>query len=375
MSRFASRATSALVTLTLLTAQLPALAQAKPDQIDSGLSPERGSEEAVEQARKLVEEGDGLMKKSKFSDGTAKYRAAWDLHATYFTACKAGRGEAQLEHYPEAASFLAYCLKHFTLSDDAKQKAAEKKYRGLQADVLKKVGRVEVDLTPKHASLSIDGNGLDDELLEGVVFVSPGEHTIEASANGFVSGSQKVSVAAGATARATLQLQVEKAAAPPVSAPSNPPPSGPPPETSPEQPGDQGGSMMTRNIVVIAGGVLAIGAITGSFIFRGEANKKADDADALRKGLPSNACQGGGGDRVCAELESLQSDRESAASTSNVLLGVGVGLAVASVAAFFLWPKPQQRSAWRSGGSTAGLRSVDLYVQQDRAALGFRGAF
>ncbi|MCB9585994.1 MAG: hypothetical protein H6718_11390 [Polyangiaceae bacterium] len=372
MPRLLVRATSAITAFTLLTAQLPAFAQSKPDQIDSGLSPERGSEEAVEQARKLVEEGDALMKKSKFADGTAKFRAAWGLHATYFTACKAGRGEAQLEHYPEAAVFLAYCLKHFTLSDDPKQKSAEKKYRGLQTDVLKKVGRVEVDLAPKHAVLSVDGTPLDEELFEGELFVSPGEHNVEASASGFVSASQKVNVGAGESVQTTLKLQVEKADATPVAAPTSSAPPSAPPEAAPEQPSDGGGSMMTRNIVVIAGGVLALGALTGSFIFRGEANAKGEDADALRKGLPSNACQGGGSSPVCAELDGLQSDRESAASTSNVLLGVGVGLAVASVAAFFLWPKPERHSA---SSARAGVQGVDLFVQQNGAALGFRGAF
>ncbi|MGE0328975.1 MAG: hypothetical protein AB7S68_42055 [Polyangiaceae bacterium] len=371
MSRLLLRATSAFTALSILTAQLPALAQSKPDQIDSGLSPERGSEEAVEQARKLVEEGDALMKKSKFADGTAKFRAAWGLHATYFTACKAGRGEAQLDHYPEAATFLAYCLKHFTLSDDPKQKAAEKKYRALQTDVLKKVGRVEVDLAPKHAILSVDATPLDEELFEGELFVSPGEHKVEASASGFVSASQDVKVGAGESVQTTLRLEVEKAAAPPVAAPTAAAPASAPADTTPDQPSDAGGSMMTRNIVVIAGGVLALGAITGSFVFRGEANTKADDADALRKGLPSNACQGGGGSPVCAELDGLQSDRESAASTSNILLGVGLGLAVASVTAFFLWPKPEQQSS----ATRPGVQGVDLFIQQDRAALGFRGAF
>lgn len=363
------RATSALTALSIFTAQLPALAQTKPDQIDSGLSPERGSEEAIEQARKLLDEGDALMKKSKFADGTAKYRAAWSLHATYFTACKAGRGEAQLERFPEAATFLAYCLKHFTLSDDPKQKTAEKKYRGLQADVLKKVGRVEVDLTPKHAGLSIDGEVLDEELFEGEVFVSPGEHTLQASANGFVSASEKVSASAGATTQVTLRLELEKAPLDPVTPADAPASVTPPPEAAPEQPTDSGGSMMTRNIVVIAGGVLALGALTGSFVFRAKANDKGDEAEALRRDLPSNACQGGGSP-VCGELDSLQSDRESAASTSNVLLGVGVGLAVASVAAFFLWPRPKQQSA-----SVPGVQGLDLFIQQDRASLGFRGAF
>ncbi|MCA9628753.1 MAG: hypothetical protein KC766_13840 [Myxococcales bacterium] len=374
MSRLIARATSALTALALFTAQLPALAQTKPEQIESGLNPERGSEEAVEQARKLVEEGDGLMKKSRFADGTAKYRAAWSLHATYFTACKAGRGEAQLEHYPEAAAFLAYCLKHFTLADDPKQKTAERKYRGLQGDVLKKVGRVEVLLTPKHASLSIDGDPLDDELFEGEIFVSPGEHKLSAAASGFVTATQNVSVEAGSTAEASLKLEVEAAAAPPAAAPASAAPSAPPPDSAPpETASPKTDSMTTRNIVVIAGGVLALGSLAGSFVFRAKATDKSDELSELRMGRPSDECSGIQTD-FCSQLDSLQSDRESAASTSNVLLGVGVGLAVASVAAFFLWPKPKQESAARSAGS-AGLRAVDLFVEHDRASLGFRGAF
>lgn len=131
--------------------------------------------------------------------------------------------------------------------------------------------------------------------------------------------------------------------------------------------------MTTRNIVVIAGGVLALGSLAGSFVFRAKATDKSDELSELRMGRPSDECSGIQTD-FCSQLDSLQSDRESAASTSNVLLGVGVGLAVASVAAFFLWPKPKQESAARSAGS-AGLRAVDLFVEHDRASLGFRGAF
>lgn len=381
-SRYSHTRRTAIAGLSLgalLSAQLgplgsSAFAQPKPEPVDSGLSPERGSEEAVLQARKLMDEGDGLMQKSKFAEGTAKYHAAWELHPGYFTACKIGRGEAQLKNYPAAASYLTYCIKHFTLADDAKQKAAEKKYRALHADMLKRVGKLIISLEPKHATLSIDGAALDEELFEGEAFVAPGDHRVAAEASGFVSADQAVSVAAGAEQRVAMRLEATALAAGatpkgPTTA-SEPHPADPPSDVEPP-PEDSGNRMLVRNVVVISGAVLALGAIVGSFVFRGKANSKADELAELRGDLPPNACQGGS-NAVCAELDSLQSDREAAGTTSDVLLGLGVGLGVASVVTFFLWPKAE---APRGAFMQPQRPRVDLNLGPQRAGLSFQGEF
>ncbi len=379
-SRYAypRRSTIACLSLSaLLSAQLGplcsgALAQTNPGPVDSGLSPVRGSEEAVVQARSLMDQGDGLMKQNKYAEGSAKYHAAWELHPGYFTACKIGRAESQLKNYPAAASYLAYCIKHFTLSDDAKQKAAEKKYRTLHTDTLKRVGKLVVSLDPKHATLSVDGAALDDELFEGEAFVAPGEHRVSAEASGFVSAEQAVSVAAGAEQRVALRLVAAAPAATPVAksptSASEPHPADPSNDVEPPAK-DSENSMLARNVVVIGGAVLTVGAIVGSLVFRGKAHSKANDLADLRGDLPPNACQAGS-NAACAELDSVQSDREAAGTTSNVLLGLGAGLGVASVLTFLLWPKPEaQRSARRQPPR------VDLSLGPRRASLFFQGEF
>ncbi len=314
--------------------------------------------ETVSQAEELVTEGDELMRGSSFEEGTARYRQAFALAPGFTIACKAGRGEAQLERYPEAAHYLSYCLEHFTATPSEREREAQSRYQALLQEVLAQVGVVNLELTPSAAEVRVSGANPHQAANGRRLFIAPGEYQVEISAPGFATLRRTVNVTAGAP-------QVLRATLTELPAGEPPAPATPAPDTST----DDGGSLVLRNTLILTGAVITVGTLGGSLGVLLSRGTVEDEIDALRPRLPRDGC-GDSRAGACGELRVLQDDWVVKDRTTKILFGIGVGFGVATVLTYFLWPDTASKPA-----EQAGLPLLHADPLTSSVSLGWSGAF
>ncbi|MBX3183137.1 MAG: PEGA domain-containing protein [Polyangiaceae bacterium] len=323
-------------------------------------APAVAAESTGSRADELIAEGDELMRSSDFEEGTARYRQAFEAAPSFTAACKAGRGEAQLERYPQAAHYLSYCLEHFTTTPNEREREARGRYEALLKEVLEQVGVVNLELTPVGAQVRVGGEATHHAATAKRLFIAPGEHQVEISAPGFTTLRRSVSVATGTpqVLRATL-----------VALPTNdgPPPAAPAPDTS----ADHGDPMMLRNALILTGAVITVGTIAGGVAMLVGRGSVGDEIEALGPRLPESGCSNSQ-TGACRELRVLQDDWVVKDRTAKILFGVGIGFGVATVLTYLLWPESTSEPAETAGAGRPLFHADPL---TSSVSLGWSGAF
>jgi hypothetical protein len=135
-------------------------------------------------------------------------------------------------------------------------------------EVQGKIGKLKINVNapPKtEVSIKIDGETVSSALIGADRPTDPGEHFIEATAQGFLKSSETVVLKEGGTGEVTLNMKPDPDAPPPPPPPdnngghdvNNPPP--PPPPSS------GGGGLRTAGIVVasVGGAGVVLGVVFG----------------------------------------------------------------------------------------------------------------
>ncbi|MGE0325382.1 MAG: hypothetical protein AB7K71_07105 [Polyangiaceae bacterium] len=300
----------------------------------------------------LFERGKRLTREGKLDDAVKAYEALWAIEQSARVACNLGQIYfSQKEAYVKAAELLDRCQQLADTPLKPKQAAFIK-------EALGRVTKVELTVEPGEYNVSIDGS---NQSPKPAYYLEPGMHEFVVSAPGYVEQRVLVDSAGGSTERRSVSLELR--GDPPAAGPA----SGPKATTPPDQPpvdGTEHDPYLTRNIVVVTGGVLAVGSVALSFVFRGQANSKLDELDGLKLG--AGECSGQSSTR-CSQASSLSADADSAATRSDVFMGVGIGLGVATIATFLLWPDQAQSKA-----STRGLR---IAASPKQSFIGYLGEF
>jgi hypothetical protein len=227
-----------------------------------------------------------------------------------------------------------------------------------------------------HAAVSVtvDGQAMNSALLEADRPTDPGEHLIEASANGFLSNSAKVSVGSGDRESVVITLEPDPNARSLAQAPNdgssaadtttlftrNPPLV----ESGTSADGSLGDGAPERDLTAAyiswaAGGVaLVTGSIFGLVAFQ----RKSD----LEKSCPNNICPGSMQDR-------LDSAR-SASTMATVLVAVGAaGLGVGTV--FYLSAGPDEEQPASAAKKPAQRDALRARAFIGLGQLGLSGEF
>jgi hypothetical protein len=234
------------------------------------------------------------------------YTAAWSLQKSYDIAGNLGVVELKLGKYRDAAEHLAFSLENFPpTGEEAQQRATEKKL----AEALKEVGRVHVQVSPKGASVTVNGNAADTALVAGTLYVKPGAVVVEAKLAGYLDGRRQVEIAKGGEETVTLSLVPA-------------PPPGP------------------NKIVLATGGAVAgVGVVLGA-VFAGLSNAKAADVAAKHDGIVKMGVTAACGPMPSAECQALQSAMTDRATFGNASAwsfisagAVGAGTVIYALAA------------------------------------------
>lgn len=297
-SRARPRALALLVVALLVGADLatarPALAADPPPA-------------AAATAEHLFEEGRTLMASGKYADACPKLAESHRLDPGVGTLLNLGDCYEKLGR---TASAWATYREAETLAHRAGQKERAA-HSAARADALKKeLSYLVIDVASDTPGIVVkrDGEAVGQPVWSTRVPIDPGEHTIEASAPGYLAKSQKVNVAA----RSEQRVAVGGLARAPVTATSE----------APSGPGTQ------RLVGYGIGGAGIVAAGVG-VVFGAIAKSRNDDA---RDNLCSDVdCTQAGADKI----ESAQ----SAATISTVLVVAGAALVAGGVALVFTAPK------------------------------------
>jgi hypothetical protein len=276
-------------------------------------------------ATQWLAKGNKAFKEGRFADAERAYREAWTLKKGYDIAGNLGAAEMAQGKLREAAAHLAFTLRMFPLTGEPAlrermAKALEKCRQG--------VGTVRVEGAPRGASLRVDGAVVGEAPLADDVFVAPGEHTFEATLDGFTGAPQTARVDAGGTATVTLSLT-------PLAEPRAP---------VDQRPADAAADAPRRRSALpgMGLGTLSLAGIVGGVSFLVLSGARRQDADATRAQILAahGGCVKGAGnlDARCAGLADTLHARDTLHDTAVGAFIVG-GVAAAGAAAYFLWPQ------------------------------------
>lgn len=229
-------------------------------------------------------------------------------------------GECELRsgHAADAAGHLRLLLD----SDEEVPAKVREHAEGLFAEAHKLVGTVELSPSLPTATLAVDGEPLAGK----VAYLTPGVHTVTASAEGYPEKSVKVTARAGE--RQVVAIALAKAGE-----------QGP--DDGPKPPPPDGGA---EPWVVGIGATLTVAAIASGIGLRVAAGGKEDDAAALEEQtLAAGGCSG-----ICQDVYTAYEDADGLYNASTGLLVTGGVLGVATIL-YAIVALPGDSDSWAAG--------------------------
>ncbi len=299
-------------------------------------------------ARNLAKQGLAAFNEQRFQEAADLFARAESLVHSPVHLLYEARARTKIGHFVKAQEAYIKIIRERFVDDapqsfhNAKESAKNevKELEGKLANLTVKI--VGVD---KGATLTLDGNEVSAVLVGVPMPVDPGEHTLEATAEGFKPASAKVTVAEGQRETLELKLLPEESAAPVAAAPADTP-AATPTTSSPDAPADpgptdSGGSSGMRIGSYVAFGVGAVGLGLGTVFFL-DGKSKSDEADAyFDEHVDSN---GNLNPQEAAEQNQLDDNADSATNLGVMGFVVG-GVGVAAGVTLFLLSSSSDDSA------------------------------
>ena len=185
-------------------------------------------------ARALFEEGTELEKKKDFGAALERFRKVATIKSTSIVRYHEGFCAEKVGKWVEALD--AYGRAMLQGQGDPKQKQAVEAAKKAEAALRPRVPRIHVVVSAprkvKH-ELRIDGSVIAEALVDTPIFVDPGKHVVEVTAEGLIGKPKEVTLAEKELLEVTIEL--EEPAKAPVDPPKQDPdpPKEPPPKVVP----------------------------------------------------------------------------------------------------------------------------------------------
>lgn len=320
-------------------------------------------------ARSLAVEGLKLAQANNCAEAVPKLERAEKLYHSTVVAVRLGECYVSVGRLVEGTEILRKSLREPQTGEPtpALTKALERAQKLLDATKPRIAGLTVKVAAVQDMTVKIDGVVVPSALVDTEVPTDPGEHSVEASAPGFLKSATRLSVGEGEKKSVTLTLTRDpnaavapvpppteagsKAAAAPVAAAPAPPPvpsPAPPAERAPNRTG-----------AYVALGVGAAGLVTGGVLGLLTMQKHND----LKNDCPDDVCP-----------SERQSDLDSAKRLGNfstIAVGVGAaGLLLGTVLFFTASPSSADRAAHAPSPRFAGLSRPRVAVGPGQIQLG-----
>lgn len=280
--------------------------------------------EATTDPLKLFELGQSLYGEGKYEDSYRAYLKAWQTRRSYEIAGNLGNVELKLGKYTGAVVHLQYVLDNLPVTTAAEERelVVEKTTERLN-EAKSKVAIIKLALSPDGASVSLDGQPLGNAPLAEPLILDPGPHKLVVTLAGHDDVTHDIAAQPGDNE--TLRIAMVKSGSGEVAEIG----------TSSGDRADDG----PNYILVIAGGVIGLGAVGAGIALHVAAAGKSDDREALVAQIgDTSACSGNAPPPQCAEITDI-SDQESTFSGAGTGLLIGGGVVLVATALYWFWPR------------------------------------
>jgi tetratricopeptide (TPR) repeat protein len=171
------------------------------------LAPRALADESPKQrAAKLLDEGVAQFEEGRAADAYASFQAAYRLYPSSKILLNMGQALKALGRNAEAAQAYERFLVEMSALPEVGDRRVSLARAGL-AEVLPRIGRLHLEVSPPDAVVSLDGASLGPASRLRTLYVEPGEHRLTATAAGFRDGSALASATAGYEQRVSLALE------------------------------------------------------------------------------------------------------------------------------------------------------------------------
>lgn len=191
--------TSVRVLLVALMCAVPSLATAQP----APPTPPASAADAAEN------QADSLAGAGKFLDAAAKYREAYGLDPRPDLLCNVGVAYYKADDLPRAQLYLGQCLTQ-SGSLDAAFATQVRNVLGVVDDKLRAgdFAPVRITVKPDIASFTVSAYAPDEKQLGSkLIWLPHGTHTLEISAEGYVTRTETVEVSGHAEIAKSIELE------------------------------------------------------------------------------------------------------------------------------------------------------------------------
>lgn len=151
-------------------------------------------------------EGKAAAHFSQWAKALEAYQVAWAIKRDWQLAANLGRAELTLHKYRDAAEHLSYVLREAPPSLATEAPAEWNDLRQMLRKARAKVGALIIIVEQPGAEVLVNGLIVGEAPLSALVFVDPGEVTVEARAKGFALGSVLIKAVAGREQGVSLAL-------------------------------------------------------------------------------------------------------------------------------------------------------------------------
>jgi hypothetical protein len=330
-----------------------------------------GSDDTTQkEARALFEKGKALGKKKDWQGSYEMLLRSFELRASHDTAANLAYAATKAGKHAEAARFAAYAIRMMPTAEPEDKRAA---VENMLSEAKKEVTTVSLTVKPPKADILVNGVsiGSAEELLDPI-FLSPGDHVIEAHADGYETAREPITATRSTERALPLTLTPRASGAAGSSALPDSGLSGtqgnPPAGQDPTQNGKTEPNILP--VVLVGGGITLIATGIGiGFLIA--SNGTESDADDLGRELDALGGCGAGSphaDRCASRLEKYETaDRQRNISTVGF---IGAGVAAVGTVAYVLLTSGEDRS------SNVGSRVQPVgSLSRGGFALGVGGAF
>lgn len=301
-----------------------------------------------------------LHRQKRWEEARDAYDRAWQLERTFQIAANLALVELRLGRARDAAEHLSFALAHLPASDP-KVAEARAHLEEMMKQATARVGTLEVELDHDQAIIYVDDRTVGAAPLEQPIYLEAGRHVVNVQPSGAPRITRELTIEPGVVYRLALSSAPHPA---PVATRES---AAAPEAALATAPSDRDHSIDTRFVVVAGEAALALAAVGLGTVFAVQASNTRDRADELRtrinaNGDPVRVADGSMCDPTyaarppeCAELSNAVDDTNALVTRSTVAFIAAGGLAAASVATYFLWPKPREARRHESPVRLSGL--------------------
>jgi hypothetical protein len=323
-------------------------------------------------ARALAVDGLKLAQSGNCAEAVPKLERAEKLYHAPVVASRLGECYVSVGRLVEGTEILRKVLREPQSGEPtpALVKALERAQKALDAAKPKIAGLTVKVAAVADLSVKVDGNAVASALLDTEIPSDPGEHTVEASAPGFLKASTRISVTEGERKTVTLTLTRDPnaplvaVAAPAAGSPlaASPAPAAPPPAPPASTSTQDSARPPNRTAAYLAFGLGAAGVGAGSVLGVMTMKQHKD----LQSSCPNDTCS--------KDQQQDLDDAKRLGNFSTIAFGVGAaGLVLGTVLFFTAGPShvdhakvaPQSRKFAGLSNPRAALGPTQIQLGAD----------